>query len=73
MCGTILDGYVLALAPFHNSCNYRSAVCYGYGSVTSDPGEIDYALKLITNNAIPKRWENSRKPPCVPLFQRSED
>lgn len=65
MCvaGTLLDGYVLALSPFHNSCNYRSAVVFGHGSAVSDPDEVQYALKLITNNAIPKRWENSRGPP----------
>lgn len=63
VCGTILDGYVLALAPFHNSCNYRSAVCFGHGHVATDPEEIDFALKLITNNSIPERWENSRQPP----------
>lgn len=63
VAGTILDGYVLALAPFHNSCNYRSAVCFGYGSILTDPEEIQYALKTITNNANPLRWENSRSPP----------
>ncbi|KAK5112996.1 hypothetical protein LTR85_011018 [Meristemomyces frigidus] len=63
VCGTILDGYVLALAPFHNSCNYRSAVCFGHGHVATDPAEVDFALKLITNNSIPARWENSRRPP----------
>ncbi|EMC94071.1 hypothetical protein BAUCODRAFT_124804 [Baudoinia panamericana UAMH 10762] len=62
VCGSILDGYVLALAPFHNSCNYRSAVCFGHGSVITDADEITYALKLITNNSIPERWENSRAP-----------
>ncbi|KXL45121.1 hypothetical protein M433DRAFT_115610 [Acidomyces richmondensis BFW] len=63
VCGTLFDGYVLALAPFHNSCNYRSAVCFGHGSVTTDPEEILFALQLITNNTIPERWENSRSTP----------
>lgn len=63
VAGTLLDGYVLALAPFHNSCNYRSAVVFGYGSVVTDADEVQYALKLITNSSIPKRWENSRAPP----------
>jgi len=62
-CGTLLDGYVLALAPFHNSCNYRSAVVFGYGSVVTDPEEVQFALRLITNNVNPNRWENSRSPP----------
>lgn len=63
VCGTILDGYVLALAPFHNSCNYRSAVCFGHGHTVEDQDEISFALHLITNNGIPERWENSRSPP----------
>jgi uncharacterized protein len=62
-CATILDGYVMALAPFHNSCNYRAAVVFGYGSVVEDEEEVLYGLKLITNNTMPQRWENSRNPP----------
>ncbi|QIW95610.1 hypothetical protein AMS68_001128 [Peltaster fructicola] len=63
VCATLFDGWVLALAPFHNSCNYRSAVAFGYGTVVTDPEECIYALRLITNNGIPERWENSRSPP----------
>lgn len=63
VCATMLDGYVLALAPFHNSCNYRSTVLFGFGYMVEDSAEVDYALKLITNNTIPSRWENSRNPP----------
>jgi len=63
VAGTLLDGYVLSLTPFHNSCNYRSAVVFGYGSVVEDPEEVQYALRLITNNTMPERWENSRVPP----------
>jgi len=29
LAATFLDGLVLSLTPFHNSCNYRSAVVYG--------------------------------------------
>ena len=61
--GTILDGYVMALAPFHNSCNYRAAVVFGFGQVVEDEDEIVYGLRLITNNTMPERWENSRNPP----------
>jgi len=63
VCGTILDGYVMSLAPFHNSCNYRAAVVFGYGTVVKDEDEVMYGLKLITNNTMPERWENSRSPP----------
>ncbi len=63
VCGTILDGYVMSLAPFHNSCDYRAAVVFGYGIVVTDEEEATYALKVITNNTMPERWENSRNPP----------
>lgn len=63
VAATFLDGLVLSLTPFHNSCNYRSAVVYGYASIVSDPQEALYAMKLITNNLLPERWEKSRIPP----------
>ncbi|GIZ45094.1 hypothetical protein CKM354_000827700 [Cercospora kikuchii] len=69
VCGSILDGYVLALSPFHNSCNYRAAVAYGYGAMVEDAAEVDFALRLITNNSIPERWENSRQPPTKAELQ----
>ncbi|KAL9610828.1 MAG: hypothetical protein Q9167_004497 [Letrouitia subvulpina] len=60
---TILDGIVLALAPFHNSCNYRSAVAHGYAVPVTDEKERLFALTKITNGLVPNRWENSRNPP----------
>ncbi|KAM7193823.1 hypothetical protein V8F33_007612 [Rhypophila sp. PSN 637] len=60
---SILDGLVLSLTPFHNSCNYRSAVVFGYASIVSDETEKLWALKLITENIIKGRWEGSRVPP----------
>lgn len=69
VCGTILDGYVMALAPFHNSCNYRAAVVFGYGQVVDDEDEIIFGLKLITNSTMPHRWENSRNPPTKDEIQ----
>lgn len=63
VAATILDGYVLSLAPFHNDCNYRCAVVFGQGSVVEDPDEVLWAMELITNDTMPQRWENSRHPP----------
>ncbi|KAI4209358.1 MAG: hypothetical protein LQ351_007690 [Letrouitia transgressa] len=59
----ILDGIVLALAPFHNSCNYRSAVAHGYAVPVTDEKERLFALTRITDGLVPNRWENSRNPP----------
>ncbi|KAF2745263.1 5-nitroimidazole antibiotic resistance protein [Sporormia fimetaria CBS 119925] len=64
VAATYLDGLVLSLTPFHNSCNYRSAVCYGYATLVppSSPEGL-YAMQKITNNMVPERWERSRIPP----------
>jgi nitroimidazol reductase NimA-like FMN-containing flavoprotein (pyridoxamine 5'-phosphate oxidase superfamily) len=63
VAATFLDGLVLALAPFHNSCNYRSAVAYGYATLVTDEKEALYAMELITDNLLPDRWAKSRSPP----------
>ncbi|KAM7218212.1 hypothetical protein V8F06_006390 [Rhypophila decipiens] len=60
---SILDGLVLSLTPFHNSCNYRSAVVFGYASIVTDETEKLWALELLTENIIKGRWEGSRVPP----------
>ncbi|KAF8166950.1 hypothetical protein BJ912DRAFT_1001890 [Pholiota molesta] len=51
VAATLFDGGVLALTPFNHSCNFRSAA------------EKTYALKLIMDNLVPERWDNSRVPP----------
>ncbi|KAM5541222.1 hypothetical protein V8D89_005151 [Ganoderma adspersum] len=58
-----VDGAVLALAPFHNSANYRSAVAYGLASPVTSPRERDFALRRITDNFARGRWARSRGPP----------
>ena len=57
---TKVDGYVLALSPFHHSYNYRSAVLRGYAQPMDDDEEKLWALKLITDSVVPDRWENTR-------------
>ena len=59
----VLDGIVLALAPFHNSCNYRSAVAHGYAAPVTDAQERLFAMTRITDSLVPGRWEQSRNPP----------
>jgi hypothetical protein len=63
VAASFLDGLVLSLTPFHNSCNYRSAVVYGYAQLVEDADEALYAMNKITDNLIPGRWEGSRVPP----------
>ncbi|KAF9558897.1 hypothetical protein CPC08DRAFT_691582 [Agrocybe pediades] len=63
VAATHVDGIILAITPFNHSCNYRSAVIHGYATLVEDPGEKMYALKLMTDNMVPERWDNSRVPP----------
>lgn len=65
VAASFLDGLVLSLTPFHNSCNYRSAIVYGYAELVEDPDEALYAMKAITDNLLPQRWEKSRTPPTT--------
>jgi uncharacterized protein len=63
IAATSMQGVVLSLTPFHNSCNYTSAVVMGYGSTVTSEAERLYALTRITDNLVPSRWDNSRVPP----------
>jgi nitroimidazol reductase NimA-like FMN-containing flavoprotein (pyridoxamine 5'-phosphate oxidase superfamily) len=67
-----LDGYVLALTPFHNSCNYRSAILHGYASPVTDEEEKMWALQMITDALVPNRWDNSRAPPSKVEMQSTQ-
>ncbi|KAF2405277.1 5-nitroimidazole antibiotic resistance protein [Trichodelitschia bisporula] len=63
IAATSMQGVVLALSPFHNSCNYASVVVHGYASPVTDEAERLYALTRITDNLVPGRWGRSRNPP----------
>jgi hypothetical protein len=52
VAATSMQGIVLALSAFHNSCNYASAVIHGYASVVTDEAERLYALTRITDNLV---------------------
>jgi nitroimidazol reductase NimA-like FMN-containing flavoprotein (pyridoxamine 5'-phosphate oxidase superfamily) len=52
VAATSMQGIVLALTAFHNSCNYASAVVHGYASVVTDEAERLFALTKITDNLV---------------------
>jgi uncharacterized protein len=52
VAATSMQGIVLALTPFHNSCNYASAIVHGYASVVTSEEERLYALTRITDNLV---------------------
>lgn len=60
---TRVDGYVLAVTPFHHSYNFRSAVLHGHAEVVEDDAERLYAMELITDSIVPERWQNTGTPP----------
>jgi nitroimidazol reductase NimA-like FMN-containing flavoprotein (pyridoxamine 5'-phosphate oxidase superfamily) len=59
---TLLDGLVCARAVFHHSMNYRSAVVLGTAREITDSDERLAALRAVTEQLAPGRWDNSRPP-----------
>jgi uncharacterized protein len=58
---THMDGLVLARSAFHHSMNYRSVVIFGKAKLVDAERKND-ALFVISENIIPGRWDESRKP-----------
>ena len=59
---TLVDGVVLARAPFHSSLNYRSVVLFGEPRLVEDPEEKRLAFEVLTEHIAPGRWDDSRLP-----------
>jgi nitroimidazol reductase NimA-like FMN-containing flavoprotein (pyridoxamine 5'-phosphate oxidase superfamily) len=58
----LVDGLVMARAPFHSSMNYRSVVAYGVPRVVADPSEKMLAFEAVTEHVARGRWADSRLP-----------
>ncbi len=58
----IVDGLVMARAPFHSSMNYRSVVVFGVPRIVEDESEKWRALQVLTEHVAPGRWDDSRRP-----------
>ena len=56
-----VHGLVLARSAFHHSLNYESVVIFGKGKLVEDEEKL-MALKAISDQAVPGRWEEARKP-----------
>jgi uncharacterized protein len=59
---TLIDGLVLARSAFHHSMNYRSVVIFGRATVVEDPTEKLAALRALSEQMIPGRWDDVRAP-----------
>jgi uncharacterized protein len=57
-----VDSLVLARSAFHHSVNYRSVIIFGKGEEVTDAEEKERALKVITEQVIPGRWNETRRP-----------
>jgi nitroimidazol reductase NimA-like FMN-containing flavoprotein (pyridoxamine 5'-phosphate oxidase superfamily) len=59
---TLLDGLVLARAAFHHSMNYRSVVLFGTATLVESAEEKTEALRVISEQIVPGRWNDVRWP-----------
>lgn len=59
---TLLDGLVLARSLFEHGVNYRSAMVYGTPRTVTDPDEVLYGLRLLTEHLTPGQWDYARRP-----------
>jgi len=59
---TLVDGLVLARSAFHHSMNYRSVVLFGTATLVESPEEKTAALRAISEQIIPGRWDDVRWP-----------
>lgn len=59
---TQTDGIVLARSAFHHSLNYQSVTVFGEAILVTNENERNNALKIISDQIIPNRWEEVRLP-----------
>ncbi|MGA9243005.1 MAG: pyridoxamine 5'-phosphate oxidase family protein [Silvibacterium sp.] len=59
---TLVDGLVLARSAFHHSMNYRSVVLFGTATQVESLEEKTAALRVISEQIVPGRWDDVRQP-----------
>ena len=59
---TLFDGMVFARSMFEMSVNYRSVVVLGAARPVTEPAEKLRALEAFSEQVLPGRWEQARKP-----------
>lgn len=64
VCVTVthLDALVCARSIFHHSMNYRSAVVFGTAQLVTDGDAKLAALRVVSEQLIPGRWDQTRPP-----------
>ncbi len=59
---TKTKGIVLARSAFHHSLNYESVTIFGTATLVDDEHDKLEALRIISDQLIPERWEEVRAP-----------
>ena len=59
---TLLDGIVIARSLFHHAMNYRSVILFGRALLVEGKDEKMHALKILSEQIVPGRWEQARAP-----------
>jgi nitroimidazol reductase NimA-like FMN-containing flavoprotein (pyridoxamine 5'-phosphate oxidase superfamily) len=59
---TLIDALVLARSAFNSSMNYRSATVYGTPSLVEDYDDKVHAMRVISEQLMPGRWNELREP-----------
>jgi len=59
---TLLDALVVARSLFHSSMNYRSVVVLGTAKLITDGEEKMRALRAVSEQIFPGRWDDARQP-----------
>jgi nitroimidazol reductase NimA-like FMN-containing flavoprotein (pyridoxamine 5'-phosphate oxidase superfamily) len=59
---TLLDGIVAARSAFNSSLNYRSVVVFGSARILEAEEERMQALRLLSEQVLPGRWQELRAP-----------
>jgi uncharacterized protein len=64
ICVTVthLDGLVCARSVFNHSMNYRSATIFGTARLVTDDSRRLEALRAVTEQLVPGRWDHARQP-----------
>ena len=63
---TLIDGLVLARSAFNHSINYRSVMVLGVATLAADDEKLE-ALEAFTEQIVPGRWPDARKPTAKEL------
>jgi len=59
---TKTNGLVLARSAFHHSLNYESVTIFGTATLVEKDSDKLEALRIISDQLIPERWEEVREP-----------